>query len=316
MALTIYILTGPTASGKTDTALKIAENINAEIVSIDSMLVYRNMDIGTEKPSASIRSEIPHHLIDIVDPWEEYNVGKYVKDFETVTNDLHQRGKPFIVVGGTALYIKAIMDGLFEGPSADWEYRNYLRTIAMQRGPDSLHRMLANVDPEAAGKLHFNDHRRIIRALEIIAKTGQSISCFQTQFGNKNPKYNCILTAIGHDRNALYRRIEDRVDRMLQRGLIDEVHTLLNNPPGLSKQASQALGYKEVIDFFNKKYTLSEAVDEIKKRTRRFAKRQMTWFRSFSNIHWISASAGDDVASLSDKVFECFIRNKSLPNKE
>lgn len=316
MALTICILTGPTASGKTDIALKIAEDINAEIVSIDSMLVYRNMDIGTEKPSASIRRKIPHHLIDIVDPWEEYSVGRYVKDFETVVNDLHQRGKPFIVVGGTALYIKAIMDGLFEGPSADWEYRNYLKSIAMQQGPDSLHRMLANIDPEAASKLHFNDQKRIIRALEVITKTGQSISRFQTQFGNKNPKYHCVLVAIEHGRNVLYKRIEDRVDRMFQRGLIDEVRTLLNNPPGLSKQASQALGYKEVIDFFNKKYTLSEAVDEIKKRTRRFAKRQMTWFRSFSNIHWIFTSAEDDVASLSEKVFECFTQNKPLPNKK
>ncbi len=316
MAITICILTGPTASGKTDIALKIAEDINAEIVSVDSMLVYRGMDIGTEKPSASIRNKIPHHLIDIVDPWEEYSVGRYVKDFDAVVHDLHQEGRPFIVVGGTALYIKALMEGLFEGPSADWDYRNYLKSVAMQQGPDFLHRMLAGVDPEAASRLHFNDQKRVIRALEVIRKTGQRISDFQTQFGHKNPKYNCILAAIEHDRNILYKRIEDRVDRMFKRGLVDEVHALLNNPLGLGKQASQALGYKEVIDFFNKKYTLSEAVDEIKKRTRRFAKRQMTWFRSFSNIYWICASAEDDAASLSEKVFKCFAQNKSLPDRK
>src|SRR3990172_6975084 len=196
MSLPIWILTGPTACGKTDIAIKISESIDAEIVSADSMLVYRGMDIGTEKPPREIRNKIPHHLIDIVEPWEEYNVGQYVKDFDIAIHNIYQRGKPFIVVGGTALYLKAIIDGLFEGPPADWKYRNYLKSIAIERGPDSLHKMLAEVDQKTAEKLHCHDQKRIIRALEVFKKTGKSISSLQTQFGHKNPKYNCKLVAI------------------------------------------------------------------------------------------------------------------------
>lgn len=312
MSLPIRILTGPTASGKTDIGLKIAEIIDAEIVSADSMLVYRGMDIGTEKPSLAVRNNIPHHLIDIVEPWQEYNVGQYVKDFEVVTQSLYQQGKQFFVVGGTALYLKAIMDGLFEGPHADWEYRDYLRSIAMEKGPNYLHKMLAEVDPETAGKLHFNDQKRVIRALEVFKTTGHRISSFQTQFGHKNPNYHCTLVAINYDRDILYKRIETRVDRMFMRGLVDEVQTLLRNPLGLSKQASQALGYKEVIGFLKGKYTLSAVINEIKQRTRRFAKRQMTWFRSFSNIHWVHASADTETTKLSEKVIECLSQNKPL----
>ena len=237
MPLPVWILTGPTASGKTDIGVEIAESIGAEIVSADSMLVYRAMDIGTEKPSRDVINKIPHHLIDIVEPWEEYNVGQYVKDFEVVTQSLCQQGKQFIVVGGTALYLKAIMDGLFEGPPADWEYRNYLKAVALEKGPNYLHTMLSEIDTETAMKLHFNDQKRIIRALEVFKTTGQRISSFQTQFGHKNPNYHCTLVAIEYDRDILYKRIEARVDRMFMRGLIEEVGTLLSNPLGLSKQA-------------------------------------------------------------------------------
>jgi len=314
MPLPIWILTGPTASGKTDVALSIAESIHAEIISADSMLVYRGMDIGTEKPSAAMQCKIQHHLIDVVDPWEEYSVGRYVKDFERVANELYQKGKPFIVVGGTALYLKAIVDGLFEGPPADWEYRNHLKSIAAAQGPDSLHKMLAEVDAEAAHKLHFNDQMRVIRALEVIKSTGNRISSLQTQFGKKNPKYDCVMMAIEHDRAILYKRIESRVDSMLQRGLIEEVRTLINHPMGLSRQASQALGYKEVIDFLSGKYTLSEVSQVIKQRTRHFAKRQMTWFRSFQDIHWIHASVGDEPEKLSESILAGFKHHKPLVN--
>lgn len=306
MAIPIWILTGPTASGKTDVALKIAESIGAEIVSADSMLVYRGMDIGTEKPSRTARNTIPHHLIDIVEPWEEYSVGQYVKDLEGVISRLYQQSKPCMVVGGTALYLKAIVDGLFEGPPADWEYRNYLRSVAEEKGSDYLHKILIEVDPEIATKLHSNDQKRVIRALEVYKTTGQRISSFQTQFGHKNPKYDCLVVALEHDRDILYKRIEARIDRMLLRGLIDEVRTLLHNPSGLSKQASQALGYKEVINYFSGKYTLYEATEVMKKRTRWFAKRQMTWFRSFSDIHWVHVSPDNDIIRLSERVLEQF----------
>jgi len=312
MPLPVWILTGPTACGKTDIAIKISESTGAEIISADSMLVYRGMDIGTEKPSREIRNKIPHHLIDIVEPWDEYNVGQYVKDFDATVHNIYQRGKPFLVVGGTALYLKAIVDGLFEGPPADWEYRDYLKSLARERGSDFLHKMLVAVDPKTAENLHCNDQKRIIRALEVFKKTGAGISSFQTQFGHKNPKYDCTLVAIEHDRDILYKRIESRVDKMFHRGLIDEVRTLLNNHLGLSRQASQALGYKEVIDFLSGKQTLSAVTDLIKLGTRRFAKRQMTWFRSFSSIHWIHAHADDDTARLSEKALERFTQNKPL----
>ena len=312
MPLPIWILTGPTASGKTDIGVEIATNIGAEIVSADSMLVYRAMDIGTETPSRAVRHKIPHHLIDIVEPWDEYSVGLDVKDFDAVTQSLYQQGKQFIVVGGTALYLKAIIDGLFDGPPADWEYRNYLKAVALEKGPNYLHTMLSEIDTETARKLHCHDQKRIIRALEVFKTTGQRISSFQTQFGHKNPNYHCTLVAIEYDRDILYQRIEARVDRMFMRGLIEEVRTLSSNPSGLSRQASQALGYKEIIDFFNGKYTLSEVSDEIKQRTRRFAKRQMTWFRSFSNIHWIHASADSDTTRLSEEIITYFTQNKPV----
>lgn len=302
MTIPVWIITGPTASGKTDIAIKIAEHMHAEVVSADSMLVYRGMDIGTEKPSVEMRKKIPHGLIDVVEPWEEYSVGRYIKDFNGIVNNLYQQGKPFLVVGGTALYLKAIINGLFEGPTADWEYREHLKALASERGQSYLHQMLAGIDPETATRLHCNDLKRVIRALEVHKITGKCISSFQTQFGHKNPDYDCTVVAIDYDRDILYKRIEARVDRMVQRGLIDEVRTLLNNPSGLSKQALQALGYKEVIDFLQGKYTFEEVINEIKQRTRRFAKRQITWFRSFSNIQRIRASTQDTTTHLSEKV--------------
>ncbi|TVM03373.1 MAG: tRNA (adenosine(37)-N6)-dimethylallyltransferase MiaA [Candidatus Brocadia sp. WS118] len=311
MSLPLWILTGPTASGKTDIGLKIANTIDVEIISADSMLVYRGMDIGTEKPSLEARDKIPHHLIDIVDPWEEYSVGRYVKDFDAVTQSLYQQGRQFIVVGGTALYLKAIMEGLFEGPPADWGYRNSLKAIAREKGPQYLYNMLSEIDPETARKLHMNDQKRIIRALEVFKATHRRISSLQMQFGHKNPKYDCTIVAIEHNREALYKRLETRVDRMFARGLVEEVGRLINNPLGLSRQASQALGYKEIIDFFNGKYTFSEVSREIKQRTRRFAKRQMTWFRSFTNIHWIHASTENDTAGLSEQWLKYFLTQKN-----
>ncbi len=312
MTIPLWILTGPTACGKTDIAVEIAECTNAEIVSADSMLVYRGMDIGTEKPPSEIRTKIPHHLIDVVEPWEEYSVGRYAKDFNGIVNNLYQQGKPFLVVGGTALYLKAIINGLFEGPAADWEYREHLKSLASERGLCYLHQMLTDIDPETATRLHYNDLKRVIRALEVYKITGRRISSFQTQFGHKNPDYDCAIVAIDYDRDILYKRIEARVDRMIQRGLIDEVRTLLDNSAGLSKQASQALGYKEVIDFLQGKYTFEEVIDEIKQRTRRFAKRQMTWFRSFSDIHWIRASTQDTITHLSEKVLEYLAQGSKI----
>jgi len=315
MPKTIFILTGPTASGKSDIAIKISEITGGEIISADSMLIYRRMDIGTEKPPASLREKITHYLVDIKEPWEDYSVGEYIRDFETITTRLYGQNKPFIVVGGTALYLKAIINGLFKGPPADWEYRNYLKAIAKQNGADRLYGMLASVDPKTSDRLHVNDQRRVIRALEVFKQTGRSISSFQKQFGHINPKYHCIVVAIAYDRDILYKRIEDRVDRMFSKGLIYEVQTLINNPRCISKQAYQALGYKEVIDFLNGHCSLSDTIATVKKRTRHFAKRQMTWFRSFSNIYWVPAHEDDNADSLAEKVLEYYSSSGLFSNQ-
>ncbi|MGR3311311.1 MAG: tRNA (adenosine(37)-N6)-dimethylallyltransferase MiaA, partial [Candidatus Brocadiales bacterium] len=311
MSIPLWILTGQTASGKSEVALEIVSELNAEIVSADSMQVYRGMDIGTAKPSIEVRRQIPHHLIDILDPWESYSAGRYVKDAERVINALVKRGKRCLVVGGTALYIKGLVEGIFTGPQADWGLRKELEGLSNEKGTEYLYNILKDVDPQAASRLHPNNLRRIIRALEVYEKTGKGISAFQRQWAKlRTPNsatpschvdmtwcrhgmelqttkgYIPTIVAIRRTKEDLHTRIEQRVDRMFELGLVDEVRTLLKNPNGLSKQARQALGYKEVIEHLAGNSTLSDCKALIKKRTRLFAKHQMTWFKSFPDIHW------------------------------
>jgi tRNA dimethylallyltransferase len=277
-----WFLSGPTASGKTAVALALAPLIDAEIVSMDSMALFRGMEIGTAKPSLSERGQTPHHLLDVVDPWEEYSLAQYMTAAHRAVDEILARGKTPLFVGGTPLYLKSLLRGIFEGPPADWELRRRLHEEAQREGAQWLHQRLAQVDPESAQRLHPRDTRRIIRALEVREKTGQSITTLQQQFDRATPASECRVFVLEWPREELTARIDARVDAMFAAGLVDEVRGLLAADKPLGRTASQAVGYREVIDYLHDVRGLDETVDLVKLRTRQMAKRQMTWFRSLS----------------------------------
>jgi tRNA dimethylallyltransferase len=281
------VLTGPTGSGKSRLGLELAERLGAEIVSMDSMTVYRGMDIGTAKPSREDQSRVRHHLIDELDPWECASVAWWLRRAEECTLEIESRGKRVLFVGGTPLYLKALMHGLFEGPAAVPEIRLRLQAEAEALGPEALHARLANVDPAAAARLHPNDVRRVVRALEVFEVSGRPLSSQQTQWssgaGVKLPaKEDFLVLWLNILRPELYQRIDARVVEMFELGLVDEVRRLCSMPRGLSREAGQALGYKEVILHLEGKATLAETITAVQTRTRQFAKRQITWFRHLS----------------------------------
>lgn len=302
MSATLWILTGPTASGKTEIGFSVVQRIEGEIISADSMLIYRGMDIGTAKPSSSMRQSVPHHLIDIVNPWESYSVGKYARDAEGVISNLEKKKKNFVIVGGSPLYIKGIIDGIFSGPEADWRIRKELQELATEKGNSFVHSILQRIDPVTAQKLHPNDLRRIIRAIEVYKKTRKQISLLHRQYKEERKRHNFKIICIVREKEDRYRRIDGRVEAMFENGLVDEVKSLLDNSHGLSRQARQALGYKEVIRSLEGECTLSEAKEMIKLHTRRFSKRQMTWFRSFPNVCWLEAKEGEKMEVISEKI--------------
>ncbi|MFQ5957143.1 MAG: tRNA (adenosine(37)-N6)-dimethylallyltransferase MiaA [Candidatus Brocadiales bacterium] len=296
----LWILTGPTASGKSEVALHLARKTGAEIISADSMQVYRGMDIGTAKPSREVRAEVPHHMIDVVEPSESYSVGRFIRETLEAINDVERRGKRHLVVGGTGLYIKALREGLFSGPEADWALREELMAVAEERGSEYLHDVLRGADPEAAAKIHDKDLRRIVRALEVYRKTGRAISLLQQEWGREGD--GSVLVILYRNKDDLHNRIEERVDKMFEMGLVEEVERLLSLPMGLGKQAREALGYKEVIEHLDEKLSVDEMRDKIKQNTRRFAKKQMTWFRSFPRANWLVINEGEDMESVSRRV--------------
>ena len=223
LALKCWFLTGATASGKTKVSLELARILGAEIISLDSMAIYRGMDIGTAKPDSAQRSAVPHHLIDIVDPPESFSVSEYRDSALKKIREIHESGKQVLFVGGTALYLKALLRGLFEGPPADWDFRKEIEQEIENSGAEFLHQRLAMIDPVSAHKLHENDHRRIIRALEVYKQTGKPISHWQMQFDEGRQADQCRVFTIRHDRPVLHQRIEARVEAMFSEGLVDEV---------------------------------------------------------------------------------------------
>jgi len=303
MQHSLWILTGPTASDKTEIGFNIAKEINNEIISADSMLFYRGMDIGTAKPPLTMRELVPHHFIDIIDPWESYSVGKYVEDVEDLINSNSEQKRKYLIVGGSPLYIKGLVNGIFNGPEADWKLRGQLEEIAGKEGSLHVHDILQKIDPVKAKELHQNDLRRIIRAIEVYKITGEPVSVLQERYKLERSKYKFKIICITRERSEVYRRINERVETMFDKGLVGEVKSLLDSPKGLSKQAKQALGYKEIIEYFDGRLSLSEAKELVKLNTRRFAKRQMTWFRSFQDIQWLEAKEHDEPKVITDKVF-------------
>lgn len=302
MSITLQILTGPTACDKTEIGFSVARKIRGEIISADSMLFYRGMDIGTAKPPPAMRGLVPHYFIDIIDPWESYSVGKYVDDVETLINGAGSKKRKFLIVGGSPLYIKGLVDGIFNGPEADWNIRRELEELAKEKGNQHVHGILQRIDPVKAGELHPNDLRRIIRAIEVYRITGEPVSVLQERYKLARKNYRFKIMCIAREREDIYRRINERVETMFDKGLVDEVRSLLDNPGGLSKQARQALGYKEVIQYFDDGLTLDDAKDRVKLNTRRFAKRQMTWFRGFPDVQWLEAEEHAGPESISDEI--------------
>lgn len=301
--LPLVVIAGPTAVGKTEVGIRVARKIGGEVISGDSMQVYKYMDIGTAKPTREEMAGIPHHMIDIVEPDREFSVATFQKMVEEHIVSINQRGKIPILVGGTGLYIRAVLDHYdFSPPGGDHVMREELLDAARQKGNEYLVKLLKEVDPVSAGRIHRNDTRRLIRALEVYYTTGKPISHFQYNAEELPPKYNLVYFGLTMSRPGLYRKIEQRVDLMLARGLVDEVKTLVQMGFGPQSTAMQALGYKEIYAFLNGKYSLEEAVYLIKRDTRRFAKRQMTWFRRDRRICWINVENYKSLEEIADEI--------------
>ena len=289
LTLSCWYLTGATGVGKSKVALSLARSLDAEIISMDSMAVYREMDIGTAKLAPEDRGGIPHHLVDIVDPSDNYSLAQYVNEAADKIADIHLRNKNVLFVGGTPLYLKALLRGIFEGPPADQEFRRELQRKMQGQPPEVLHSLLSKVDPVSAKRLHPNDIKRVVRALEVYEKTKKPISDFQKQFDVGSPSERCNVYVLQMPRELLYTRINKRIDRMIYDGLLDEVKMLANRNFPIGTSARQALGYKELFDYLDGKSTYPQAVEYIKQNTRNFAKRQETWFRGLSECRFISA---------------------------
>jgi tRNA dimethylallyltransferase len=306
--LDAWYLTGPTAGGKSAVGLALAERMGAEIVSLDSMALYRGMDIGTAKPSGEERRRVPHHLIDVIDPWEEFSLAQYVGAANRVADEIRARGKIALFVGGTPLYLKAMLRGLVAGPSADWETRRQRTEEARTAGPQVLHARLAKMDPVSASRLHVNDVRRVIRALEFFEHTGTPLSQWQTQFDAGRAAEACRAWVLEWPREVLKRRIDERVDAMFESGLIDEVRRLIAGPKPLSRTASQALGYREVVQHLAGERNLETTRQLVKTRTRQFAKRQRTWFRALPECRPISVNERFDAEAIAEKIAAAALR--------
>lgn len=282
----IVAVVGPTATGKTRIAMELAEAFSGEVISADSMQVYRGMDIGTAKPSARERERVPHHLVDVVDPDTEYTAARFRDEAAEKIIEITARGNLPIVAGGTGLYIRALTRGLFEGPEADEDLRDELMNEALVHGKEHLFRRLKEVDPEAAAATHPNNLRRVVRALEVYELSKRPITEFQREHAFSEAPYDDLKVGLMKDRRELYRGINARVDRMISRGLVEETERLLAEGYTPDLKPMNGLGYKEVIGYIQGNYTLERAVELIKRNTRRYAKRQMTWFRKEPGVEW------------------------------
>jgi len=301
-ALRFLVITGQTASGKERVALAAAEQLGGEIISLDSMKVYRGMDVGTAKPGAADRRRVPHHLLDVADPHESFSAARWVDLANPALADVASRDRVPIVSGGTLLYLKALLYGLFEGPSADPAIRARLRAEASSAGSAALHDQLAQVDPVAAQRIHPNDLRRIVRALEVHEITGRPISEQQRQFGRMRPGLAPFMVAIRRTRKDLRRRIDERVTHMVAAGFEAEVSRLLASPAGLSREAAQAVGYREMIDRVQGRLSPDEAVEQMMKNTWTFARRQMTHLRSLQGLIWLEVAPDEAVEAVAARI--------------
>ena len=297
-----WYLTGPTASGKTGVAMELAERLNAEIISLDSMAVYREMDIGTAKPSDDQRNAVPHHLLDVVSPDEDFSLSQYLDLAHQCIEDIRSRDREVLFVGGTPLYLKSMLRGLFHGPPADWEFRNAIEEELKTVGTEALHQRLQQVDPLLADKLHPNDKRRIIRALEVYRVTGEPLSHLQREFEEGRTAEQCRVFALQWPRDVLHHRMEARVDDMFERGLLEEINQLLQRYGDLSRTATQAVGYREGLAHLRGETELATCIELVKARTRQFGRRQETWFRSLTECRFVEMRDERTPGDLADHI--------------
>ncbi|WP_027356464.1 tRNA (adenosine(37)-N6)-dimethylallyltransferase MiaA [Desulfofundulus thermocisternus] len=301
-SIPLLVLVGPTAVGKTAVSVEVALKLGGEIVSADSMLVYRYMNIGTAKPTMEERRGIPHYMIDIIDPDESYSVALYQAQARQHIREIWERGKLPLLVGGTGLYIRSVIEPYhFTGAGVDEHFRSQLLKEAREKGAQALYQRLVEVDPETAAKVHPNNLKRVIRALEVYHLTGHPMSSALRQKGD-GPPYNTLIIGLTMDRQRLYQRIEARVEQMLEMGLVDEVRSLLKRGYSPYLTSMQGLGYKEIIAYLRGLSTIEEAIYLLKRNTRRFAKRQFTWFKRDPRINWINIGHYTGITEIAQEI--------------
>ena len=306
----IICIAGPTASGKTALAVELAKELNGEVVSCDSMQVYKRMDIGTAKPTAEEMQGIPHHMLDVAQAWEDFSVSRYCNQAAPIVDDIIAQGKTAIIAGGTGLYMDSLIRGNNFAPFPSTGVREALEARAEAEGIQPLLEELAQVDPESAGRLHPSDRKRIIRALEVYRETGITITEHNRRTREVPPKYRPVWLGLDFsDRAALYRRIDRRVERMLEAGLLDEIRSLLESGIPETCTAMQAIGYKEFLPVLRGERGLCDAAAEVCQSSRRYAKRQLTWFRRNPNMHWIARredGAPDEIIRQARQILQEF----------
>lgn len=296
-----WFLAGPTAVGKSAAGCELAELLDAEIIALDSMSLYRGMNVGTAKPDAAALARVPHHLIDILEPHQEYSLAEYVAAAERAARQIVSRGRVPLFVGGTGLYLRGALRGVFEGPAADWELRRELEALAQSEGNEALHSRLGRVDPQLAARLPAADVRRVIRGIEVFERTGIPLSVQQRQEPRQADERPHVYW-LHPPRAWLYERINQRVEAMFAAGLVAEVQGLLERAHPLSKTARQALGYKEVIDHLESGISLPETIALIQTRTRQFAKRQHTWFKNLVECAAIQIEGNETPAEIAERI--------------
>ena len=304
----IICIAGPTASGKTALAVELAKAVDGEVVSCDSMQIYKYMDIGTAKPTPEEMQGIPHHMLDVADPREDFSVSRYCEMAAPIVDDILARGKTAIIAGGTGLYMDALIRGNSFAPCPSTGMREKLEQQADSEGMEAMLALLQSIDPEAAARLHLADRKRILRALEVYYETGETITAHNLKTQAIPPRYSPVWFALEDaDRTALYRRIDKRVGIMLESGLIEEIQQLL--AMGIPKKctAMQAIGYKEFIDALDGHITVGEAADQVRQSSRHYAKRQLTWFRRNPAITWLRRDLGEDTAKILQRARQVLI---------
>jgi tRNA dimethylallyltransferase len=315
----LIVILGPTGVGKSLAAMRVAEALDGEIISADSRQIYRQMDIATAKPGPEALTRVAHHLLDIIEPDETFSAGRYGEMARQAILRLYESGKTPVVVGGTGLYIRVLLYGLWQGPQARWDLREQLLEEERALGPGHLHEKLARMDPEAALRIHYRDLAKTVRALEVVLLTGIPLTQHHEEYRSRVKRLSaghCVMIGLRRDREDLYRRINRRVDEMVDSGLVKEVESLLRRGYREDLPSMRGLGYRQMAGYLKGRYSLEGAIALIKRDTRRYAKRQMTWFRKEPHVRWIDLAPEDEVQKISEKVLGTIAREQLPVNSE